>query len=137
MKRNSHSLKNLYQRELHLLREILRVLLLVGGLLKELDLLLKWGSDSEDLDYEPNYSSSLSEYEGSEEGCRVTAVERFVLENVESPHSLEDDYMTDKLDSGDDDSKNDVGPKPKYHKFRERDICREFKFKIGMEFASL
>ncbi|CAK8577505.1 unnamed protein product [Lathyrus sativus] len=51
-------------------------------------------------------------------------------------HVIEDDYMTDELDSGtDDDSCDD---RPSVIRFNEEDsISKDFTFKVGMEFSSL
>ncbi|KAJ1389029.1 Transposase, MuDR, plant [Sesbania bispinosa] len=62
--------------------------------------------------------------------------EIFLPENVERIHDMEEEYISDELESGDD-SDVDGGERPRYPKFREEDMCKEFRFKLGMEFCSL
>ncbi|CAK8530878.1 unnamed protein product [Lathyrus sativus] len=51
-------------------------------------------------------------------------------------HVIEDAYMTDELDSGDDDDSCDE--RPCVIKFnQEESLSKDFVFKVGMEFSSL
>ncbi|KAK7244700.1 hypothetical protein RIF29_39526 [Crotalaria pallida] len=61
--------------------------------------------------------------------------ENFVPFVGQTNDNLEDGYMTDELESGDSDS--DGENKPKYPLFREEQMGKNFKFKLGMEFSSL
>ncbi|XP_058744588.1 uncharacterized protein LOC131617289 [Vicia villosa] len=55
---------------------------------------------------------------------------------MEREHIIDDDYLTDELDSGADDDSD--GGRPSMVKFRDDEKLRkEFKFKVGMEFSSL
>ena len=50
----------------------------------------------------------------------------------------DDEYHSEKLLSENGDSDNELGErKSNYKKFNEADMCKEFKFKLGMEFSSL
>ncbi|KAJ1399869.1 hypothetical protein SESBI_29991 [Sesbania bispinosa] len=52
--------------------------------------------------------------------------EIFLPENVERIHDMEEEYISDELESGDD-SDVDGGERPRYPKFREEDMCKEFR----------
>ncbi|KAJ1410041.1 hypothetical protein SESBI_22276 [Sesbania bispinosa] len=52
--------------------------------------------------------------------------EIFLPENVERIHDMEEEYISDELESGDN-SDVDGGERPRYPKFREEDMCKEFR----------
>lgn len=54
-------------------------------------------------------------------------------------HEIEDDYSSEELLT-DSDHSDDSGSEtviPKYKLYRKEQMCKEFKFKLGMEFTSL
>ncbi|XP_058756260.1 uncharacterized protein LOC131629496 [Vicia villosa] len=59
----------------------------------------------------------------------------FITSGMDKEHVIEEEYMTDELDSGADDSCDE---RPPVIRFNEEDaITKDFKFKLGMEFSSL
>ena len=61
----------------------------------------------------------------------------FVTNAEVGQHDISDEYDTNKLDS-DVDSEEGVGRDgPKFSKYRDEDMTKDFKFKLGMEFSSL
>ncbi|KAJ1395436.1 hypothetical protein SESBI_33394 [Sesbania bispinosa] len=62
----------------------------------------------------------------------------FLTENVEVRHDMDDGYVSDDLESlSGSDVEGEVVSKDRFPRFRKEDLCKEFKFKLGMEFASL
>ncbi|XP_058746137.1 uncharacterized protein LOC131619011 [Vicia villosa] len=60
----------------------------------------------------------------------------FVTEELGKQHVIEDEYMTDELDSGAEDDSSDE--RPCVIRFNEEDkLGKEYVFKVGMEFRSL
>ncbi|KAK7251815.1 hypothetical protein RIF29_35357 [Crotalaria pallida] len=62
---------------------------------------------------------------------------RFIPFRAETQHEIESGYNTDELESGESDSDDDGGSRISYPKFREEEMGKDFKFKLGMEFSSL
>ncbi|XP_058767567.1 uncharacterized protein LOC131641278 [Vicia villosa] len=69
---------------------------------------------------------------GSSEGMNHS----LITPEMGKEHVIEDEYLTDELDSGvEDDSDDD---RPRVVRFNEEDwVRKDFKFKVGMEFSSL
>ncbi|KAJ1432419.1 hypothetical protein SESBI_06680 [Sesbania bispinosa] len=63
-------------------------------------------------------------------------VEIFVAPINDDMYEMENEHLSEELDSANDDSDSDSGRR-KYPKFRKEDLTRDFKFKVGMEFSSL
>jgi hypothetical protein len=61
----------------------------------------------------------------------------FLTDDELEKHNIEDGYSTEELDSYEDESDCDDLPKPKIDKFNKEDMCKSFKFRVGMEFNSL
>ena len=60
-----------------------------------------------------------------------------ITPEMEKEHVIEDEYMTDELDSASDNSSDGEG-RPAIVRFREdEEMTEKFKFKVGMEFSSL
>ncbi|RDY00400.1 hypothetical protein CR513_16421, partial [Mucuna pruriens] len=60
----------------------------------------------------------------------IVMAETFIPPNMEAMHDIEVDYSSDELDS-DFDSGSDGENKPYYPRYKE-DMCRTFKFRLGM-----
>ncbi|KAK7361174.1 hypothetical protein VNO77_03220 [Canavalia gladiata] len=52
-------------------------------------------------------------------------------------HHIDEEYNSEKLDSAGDNSHTEDNNPPKYPIFRKEDMCKTFKFELGMEFKSL
>ena len=52
-------------------------------------------------------------------------------------HDNDDEHVSDKLDTRDDMSGFDVKGRPKYIKFKQKLMSKDFQFEVGMEFSSL
>ncbi|KAJ1390110.1 Transposase, MuDR, plant [Sesbania bispinosa] len=74
------------------------------------------------------------EHRGQNDGGNV---ETFAPPDMENMHIMEEDYETEELHSDAESSDRDGGPKPRYPRFHKEDMCKQFKWKVGMEFASL
>ena len=69
------------------------------------------------------------------EGNQSEGVGTFTTQQSTADHEIDAHYSTDELDSDVDIAYGDGGRK--YPIFRGEDMCKEFKFKLGMEFSSL
>ena len=52
-------------------------------------------------------------------------------------HDSDDEHVSDELDTRDDMSGPDVEGRPKYIKFKQELMSKDFQFEVGMEFSSL
>ncbi|KAJ1393213.1 hypothetical protein SESBI_35177 [Sesbania bispinosa] len=71
--------------------------------------------------------------------CRMMVAMWKVLPppDMENMYIMEEDYETEELHSGTESSDGEGGTKPRYPRFHKEDMCKQFKWKVGMEFASL
>nr|KYP51659.1 hypothetical protein KK1_026543 [Cajanus cajan] len=60
-----------------------------------------------------------------------------MVDDIEIVHQIDEEYISDELHNDLDDSDSDFNSKPKYRTFHGEDMCKEFKFQLGMEFRSL
>ncbi|GAU09980.1 hypothetical protein TSUD_391720 [Trifolium subterraneum] len=110
--------------------------------------------DSEDSELDVHFSDSEEERGfGVDDGFETEVVENVVegqaevtenvveniVEGTSQDHEIADDeYETEELDSASDDDGEGASDKiVRYAKFKEEDMCKGFKFYVGMEFSSL
>ena len=63
-------------------------------------------------------------------------IRHLVTPELDATHVIDDDYTTDELDSADENDTDNEG-RPPIVRYKEEDMCKIFKFKVGMEFSSL
>jgi len=64
--------------------------------------------------------------------------ERYFVTNEEiGDHEINEEYISDELDSNVDNDDGLLNVGPKFTKYRPEDMKKDFKFKLGMEFGSL
>ncbi|KAJ1414891.1 Transposase, MuDR, plant [Sesbania bispinosa] len=63
--------------------------------------------------------------------------EVFIPPNVVGKDTIDEDYLSDELHSDLDDNCGFDHDKPKYPTYQKEEMCKQFKFTLGMEFRSL